>query len=306
MGFVALVVGLALAGLGVAFVRRPEPFLDAALGAARRAAKLETRRVRAGDHEIAYLDGGAGEPLVLLHGFGANKDHWPPLAKQLAGRYRIIAPDVPGFGESEKHPELRYAIDDQVERIHAFVGALGLDRFHLGGNSMGGQLAAAYAARHPERVKSLWLLAPAGVATADPSELQSFLARGENPLLVRDAADFARLVRLCFAKPPYVPGPFQRVLAARSVAERPFNDKIFQDWLARPAWLESRVEGLKVPTLVSWGAEDRVLHCSGAAILGRLVPAARIVVMPGVGHLPMMERPQECAGQFLDFQKTSG
>ncbi|MBI4693541.1 MAG: alpha/beta fold hydrolase [Gammaproteobacteria bacterium] len=305
MGFIALLLALGVTGFGIAFVRRPEVFLDAALRAARRAAKLETRRIRAGDHEIAYLDGGSGEPLVLLHGFGANKDHWPTLAKQLVGRYRIIAPDVPGFGESDKHPALRYAIDDQVERIHAFVAALGLERFHLGGNSMGGQLAAAYAARHPERVMSLWLLAPAGVATAQPSELQAHLARGENPLLVDDAAGFARLVHLCFSKAPYVPGPFQRVLAARAVAERPFNDKIFQDWLARPAWLESRVEGLHMPTLVSWGEEDRVLHHSGAAILGRLVPEARVVVMPGVGHLPMMERPGESAAQFLEFRKAT-
>ena len=302
MALVALL--MLLAGFGVAFVTRPAPFLEAAVRATRRAAKLDTRRIRAGDHDIVYLDGGRGEPLVLLHGFAANKDYWPAVAKFLVPHFRVIAPDVPGFGESARHPELRYAVDDQVERLRAFVQQLGLGPFHLAGNSMGGHLAAAYAARYPQDLKSLWLLAPAGVETAEPSELQGMIMRGDNPLLVRDAAGYERLLRLCVARPRYVPGPFLRCLAARAVAEGPFNAKIFADWLAKPAWLEARVEGLKVPTLVLWGDEDRLLHVSGAAILGRLIPGSRVVVMRATGHVPMLERPRETAQHFLEFQKA--
>ena len=304
MALPALVLAFALAGFGVALVYRPGAFFDAATRAVRRAAKLTTRRLRAGDHEIAYLEGGTGEPLVLLHGFGASKDHWTLVAMRLNTRFRILAPDVPGFGESDRRPERCYAIDDQVERLHAFVQRLGLGRIHLGGNSMGGQLAAAYAARYPDEVKSLWLLAPAGVQTAEPSDLQRLMARGENPLLVQDAASFERLLDLCVSRRSWVPGPILRCLAERAIAERPFNEKIFQDWLANPAWLETRVAGLEIPTLVSWGAEDRLLHLSGAAILGRLIPGSRVVVLPGTGHVPMVERPHETARHFLEFQDS--
>ena len=116
-----------------------------------------------GGLHYVYLEGGHGEPLLLLHGFGANKDNFVRVARFLTPHYRVIIPDHIGFGESA-HPQLAdYAPPAQAERLHAFAQALGIKRLHLGGNSMGGQIALTYAAAYRQEVASLWVLDPAGV-----------------------------------------------------------------------------------------------------------------------------------------------
>jgi len=223
------------------------------------------------------------------------------VAKYLTPHLRVIAPDLPGFGDSTRDPNARYAISDQVERVHAFAQALRLDSFHLGGNSMGGTIAGAYAARYPHEVKTLWLLAPGGVRSAEPSELQELMARGENPLFIRDADGFERLLDFVFVERPYIPRPIARYLAEQGVRNRPFNEKISADLNGDPLALEATVKGLSVPALIVWGARDRLVHVSGARILGSVMPDAKVVVMPNVGHIPMVEKPAETAAELLRF-----
>lgn len=191
--FVACLLGLLILVVASYFVF-PGLILRLALRTERMTAGVTSQTLEAAGHQIVYLSGGTGEALVLLHGFGADKDNWTRVAKYLTPHFRVIAPDLPGFGESTRDRTAHYAINDQVERLHAFVTSLSLTGFHLGGNSMGGQLAGAYAARYPDQVQSLWLLAPGGVSSAQPSELAEHLKKGQKPLLVRTVEDFERLV----------------------------------------------------------------------------------------------------------------
>ncbi len=115
-----------------------------------------------------YLEGGQGDVLVLIHGFGGNKDNWTRIAKYLTPHFRVIAPDLPGFGQSTRGPNGDYTIGAQVKRVRAFVRALGIESFHIGGNSMGGNISGAFAARYPEDLKSLWLLARAALPLPNP------------------------------------------------------------------------------------------------------------------------------------------
>jgi pimeloyl-ACP methyl ester carboxylesterase len=216
----------------------------------------------------------------------------------------VIAPDLPGFGESTCDHGSRYGHAEQVDRIDKFIDALGLDAVHIGGNSMGGYLAGLYTAAHAEKVKSLWMLAPAGVASAETSELMQCLDRGENPLLVQSKADFERLADLCFTKLPYVPKVFQKCLCERSIANRPFQSKIFEEIFSDPVELESALSGSDVPAQIVWGDGDRLLHFSGAAILAKAMNNATAVLMERMGHCPMLERPQETAELFLAFRAT--
>jgi hypothetical protein len=94
-----------------------------------------------GGLRCVYLEGGRGEPLMLIHGFGADKDTFVRVARHLTPHYHLIVPDVPGFGESAHPPAADYAPPAQVERLRALAKALGVGRLHLGGNSMGGQIA---------------------------------------------------------------------------------------------------------------------------------------------------------------------
>ncbi|MEW6185665.1 MAG: alpha/beta fold hydrolase, partial [Thermodesulfobacteriota bacterium] len=108
-------------------------------------AGLEVKRVWIPGVQISYLEGGAGETLLLIHGSGDDKDSWTPVAKYLTGRYRVIAPDLPGFGESDRLEKGGYKAQDQVKHLQAFTRTLGLTAFHLGGHSLGGKISAAYA-----------------------------------------------------------------------------------------------------------------------------------------------------------------
>lgn len=296
----AVVFALFLLAAALYFLA-PGVVFRAAMAAARRSAGLELKSVTVDGHTVPYLVGGEGEPLVVLHGFGANKDHWTMVARYLTRHFRVIAPDLPGFGDSTRRPEANYGLDAQIARLGAFADALGLEAFHLGGNSMGGYLAAVFAGRHPARVSSLWLLAPAGALTAEPSELQAVMERGENPLLLANEADFDRMTAMCFSTQPPMPAQFKRPLLARAIAESSFNEKIFAELFAEPAGLETEVEGCPTRALIVWGDEDRLLHHSGADVVHALLPNSECCIMKRMGHIPMVERPAETAADWLRF-----
>jgi pimeloyl-ACP methyl ester carboxylesterase len=303
---VVLVLLGVIGTLIVVYTFFPGATLALAVRAERSAAGLEHHDIDVGGDRVEYLDGGHGEPLVLLHGFGADKDNWTRVARYLTPRFRVIAPDLPGFGDSTRNPSARYASADQVDRVHAFVHALGLESFHLGGNSMGGGIAGNYAAKYPADVKSLWLVAPGGIATAEKSELVRKVEAGENPLLIRTTDDYERLLDFVFVEKPFVPQPIVRYLTERAIANREFNAKVFRDLRENPAPLEPALKGLPVRTLVLWGDHDRLVDVSGAKILGAILPNATVVVLPNVGHVPMIEKPEASARAFLEFAGVPG
>ena len=259
--------------------------------------------------EIAYLDNGtpddAREVLVALHGIGAQKDHWPRLAFRLAERVRTVAPDLPGFGESDRAPDADYSMGAQAEAVVAVLDALGLGRVHLAGSSMGGRVAAEVAHRHPDRLRTLWLLAPAGAHGEGPSEMIERLQAGEGvPLFSQTAREYAESVAFTMSRPPEIPTPALRVLAAESAKGYDLNHQIFRlitDEFAAGPSTEDLLDGLDVPTLLVWGEEDRVLHPSGAQTIAARMPDATVRTMPGIGHIPMLEDPDAVARDVLAF-----
>jgi len=274
------------------------------LKAERSSAGLKQYNIEVEGLHIAYLEGGQGDVVLLLHGFGANKDNWTRISKHFTPHFRVIAPDLPGFGDSSRQPDSNYTIAAQAVRVHAFVRKLGLQSFHLGGSSMGGNIAGVYAAQHPENVISLWLVAPGGVASADPSEMKRELNAGRpNPLIAESVEDYERLMDFIFVKKPFVPGPILNQLAEEAILNRPLNHYIFKQIqeASNIIGLESALYGSLVPTLIVWGANDRVLHVSGAKILESVMPKAQVAIMEGVGHLPMIEKPRETADIYMSF-----
>ena len=246
--------------------------------------------------------------MLLVHGFGADKDNWTRMAALLTPRYRVIAPDLPGFGDSDRPETASYTVPEQVERVAAFARALQLDRFHLGGNSMGGFIAGLYAVRYPQQLRSLWLLDPAGVDSGEHSDMfKQIFAGGPVPLIANDAASYRALLAYCFSRPPQLPGSILRLLGARAAERAPLNTVIFDAIRNRSGSLEAPLLALAplldTPTLIVWGDNDRVLHRSGAEVLHRLLPKSKVVLMPGIGHLPMMEAPAQTAKDWLAFQQ---
>lgn len=280
----------------------PETTFGILIKAERAASGLEQRRIDANGLRFEYLEGGKGETLILLHGFGANKDNWTRIAKSFTPHFWVIAPDLTGFGESSLAPDGDYTIRAQVKRVKMFVQALGIQSFHFGGSSMGGNIAGVYASIYPENVRSLLLISPGGVVSAEPSEMYRRLMAGEPiPLVAANAEEYERLLDFIFFKRPFIPHPIKRVLIQEAIAHQPLNVKIFNQFRnpenVEP--LETLMNGLKVPTLIIWGAQDRVLHVSGAKILAAVMPNASVALMGAVGHLPMIEKPEETARLYL-------
>lgn len=282
----------------------PERVFQAAVSAERYAAGLASKNIPVDQHRIAYLEGGKGETVILLHGFSANKDNWVRFAKDLTGSYHVIIPDLPGFGESSKLPTESYDIAAQVERLDRFAGAVKANQFHLAGNSMGGMIAAAYGARYPAKVKTLALLAPGGLNPPQKSEFIKMLEKGVNSLSINNPADFDRVMAMSFVNPPYMPASFKKVLALQAVSQRAFNDKIMGDITSANITLEPLLPAIQSPVLIVWGDQDKILDKSGAPLLEKGLKKSTTVVMGNTGHIPMLEKPGETAAIYLKFLKN--
>lgn len=275
---------------------------DLAIKAERQRADLVRKEIDLpnGLHYV-YLEGGQGEPLMLLHGFGGNKDNFTRAARFLTPHYRVILPDHIGFGESTHLPGADYSPEAQAKRLHMLVQALGISKVHLGGNSMGGQIAMDYAALYPAEVSSLWLLDPAGVWSAPRSELAKIiLTTGHNPLIARNEEEFAQTFAFVMNDPPFIPRPILDVFAQERIKNVTLEEFIFKQ--IATASVERNVAGLTTPTLIVWGDHDRAIHVGSAEVLHKLMPRSRVIVMRNIGHMPMLERPQQSTEDYLRFR----
>lgn len=296
-----LIATLAAAALLTGCESLTPPLTHAALALDRGRSGVERHEIVLSDGtRVVYLEGGQGEPLVLAHGFGADKDNFTRVARWLVPHYRVIVPDLVGFGESSHPADADYRYAAQAERLRAFAQALGLSRVHLGGSSMGGGIAMSYAVQHPQEVASLWLIDTAGLPEAPTPELRALLERGDNPLMVRKEEDFERLMAFTMNERPWIPGFVRDMMARERIANQALEDRIFEQIFADS--LSEVVTGLQVPTLITWGARDRSLNVATAEILHAKLPNSQVDVMPGIGHLPMVERPGQSAETYLRFR----
>jgi len=299
----AIAIG-ALATVGFVYLA-PERATRWAIDAERKRAGLARKQIDLpGGLHYVYLEGGQGEPLLLLHGFGADKDNFTRVARFLTPHYRVIAPDHIGFGESAHPQDADYAPIAQAERVRELARALGLQGLHLGGSSMGGQIALTLAALYPNEVKSLWLLDAAGIWTAPESEGRRMIREtGRNPLMARNEEEFAQIVAFVMSDAPFIPRPMLKVIAQERIRNFALEERIFKQLAADS--IETRINGLRTPSLIVWGGQDRAVNVATAEVLHQLLPRSQVIIMQGVGHLPMIERPQQSASDYLRFRASA-
>lgn len=280
----------------------PELIVRVMIASARRSAGLERHSVDVAAHRIVYLDGGYGTPVVLLHGFGVTKDLWDGLAAQLTPRYRVIVPDLPGFGESPARGGERYDAESQARRVRALLDALGVQDHHIGGNSMGGLISVVYAGLYPQAVRSLLISAAPGVRSPEKSELIRRLEAGENPLLIDNEAGFDELLKLVFFRPPSIPGPMKRVMLHDAIERRDTYARIFKE-IEQPGEgaLEAMLPKITVRTLVVYGSHDRVIHPSSASVFASMMPNAETTIFEECGHSIPRECTDVLAQRYLAF-----
>ena len=195
----------------------------------------------------------------------------------------------------------------QAQRLHELVQAKGVaSNIHVGGNSMGGGISVAYAAMYPNSVKSLWLLDSGGFWSAGfPKDRFSDGSIESSPLLVETNEDYFALYNLVMYKPPYIPKTVQAVFAQSNIANRELHAKILKQITEDNVEARAKIIAQHhIPTLIVWGAEDKIIKPETATVMTKLMPQAQVITMPKVGHVPMVEAVDQTAKDYKAFRAT--
>ena len=295
-------VALALvAAAGVGAVA-PERVLDAEFARQRWLAGAAERDVQVGDHRWRVVEAGDGPLVVLVHGFTGSKENWLPLMRELARTHRVVAPDLPGWGDSERHADADYGPLAQAERLKQFLATLDGKPVLLLGHSMGGQVVGLLAAREPGIADRIGLMSSAGVRFNDNDFGRAVLA-GENPFEVTSTAELHRYLGIVFADPPWVPWPASTALVRQRTADVAFEQRVL-DGIGRgpeALLLEQQLDRIAAPVLLLWCRDDRVIDVSAAEIFHRGLRDSRTVLLAGCGHMPMMAQPGNVAIAIKEF-----
>lgn len=282
---------------------KPEWALQGWLAAQRWQAGATERVGEAAGPRIVQLEAGPADApiIVLLHGFTGSKENWLPLMGELAKTHRVIAPDLPGWGESAREAGADYGVLAQSDRVAAWLRTLPRTPRLLVGHSMGGHIAALVAARHPERVQRLALLSSAGVPFAE-NEFGRRVRAGGHPFAVEDRASLDHYLGLVFTDPPFVPWPVDRAFIAQRIADREFEQAVLAQLRGDEAFAVQPLLGdIRAPTLLLWCDDDRVIDASAAATYAAGLRDSRTVMFEGCGHMPMMAAADATAEALAAF-----
>ena len=256
---------------------------------------------------VAYQRHGAGAPLVLLHGIGHHRQAWDPVVGALAERHEVIALDLPGFGESPAQPaSLPYSLENAVAVLAATFSALGIERPHVAGNSLGGLLALSLG--RAGKARSVTALSPAGFWN-EAERIYAFtvlgaMRRGAQSLppgtverLARSVAGRAALTGSIYARPGRR-DPAAVVAETRAMRESTGFEAALAAGRGRTLFTGGLDE--RIPVTIGWGTRDRVLLRRQGERAKRMIPHARLVRLPGCGHVPMSDDPRLVARTMLD------
>jgi pimeloyl-ACP methyl ester carboxylesterase len=269
----------------------------------------------AGGMRVHWRDEGCRDcpAIILIHGSNASLHTWSPLVDELGGEYRIITYDQPGHGLTGPHPRDDYSAAGMFEALNAVASAAGLDHFYLGGNSMGGWISWRYALAYPERVDGLILVDAAGAPSRE--------GEAAAPLNLGFRLMRHRLLR------PLIAEITPRGLVKKSLLETAAVDEVVTEEMVDRYWKLLRFPGnrratairagvdreesyaerlgdIARPTLILWGSEDQLIHPSAARTFDERLPNAGVVILGGVGHIPMEEAPEATANAIRRFMEA--
>lgn len=265
----------------------------------------EDRFLRLGDQLVHIEQAGAGEPVVLLHGFGASTYAWRKVMPGLAARFRVIAIDLNGFGYTQRPKDFEsYTREGQADLVLRVMDALGIDKAHLAGHSYGGGITIWLASRHPERVRSMVLV---------DSSAPTYANDRRNRLL--GLRPIASLALRALLRPDSV---------RKSLLSSVYDDSLVTPELVREYYDRLRIEGvldayvgltapvrkppepvrleaIDVPALVVWGSNDQLISVHAGSRAAQQFPNGELVVLERTGHIPMEERPEELLQAMIPF-----
>lgn len=299
--------------LAAAFVALRTPDTDAT-AMERKYGGGESRFVTLADGARIHVrdtGGREGQPvMILLHGSNASLHTWEPLVARLRDEWRIVRLDLPGHGLTGATPTGRYDTQEYVATVDQVASALGVDKFVLGGNSMGGGVSWRYAVDHPNRVQALVLLDAGGMPPRadDPQPSSNIGFR-----IMRSS--LGRWLGTQITPRPLIAQSLRQSVSNQTIVTEDAIDRYWELFrypgnrqatairFAR-GWDNSRAEALRqvsVPALVLFGAEDRLINPSAAQSFAERLANDEVVILPGVGHLPMEEAPDATVAAMRAF-----
>ena len=256
--------------------------------------------------KVAVLENGSGAPLLYLHGFAdvhSVKDGWMPFHERLAKQARVIAPAHPGCAQSDENKDVD-AIEDVVFHYLEVLDALKLTQFDLVGSCVGGWIAAELAARHPEKIGKLVLIGAAGLFVqgaligdvfmmAQPERGSSYA--GLRAMLFA-GADQPLALQLFPDGMGDIEEELRRYQMLRLGSRIGFKPPYFYNYSLR-----NRLHRITPPALVIWGEKDNMVPRAHGETYAKLIPNAKLTVIPGAGHSVHVEKPEETARLVADF-----
>lgn len=261
--------------------------------------------------KIRVLRGGPdnpakAEPLLYLHGAAMENEFWLPFLSALADRYELHAPSHPGFLDSEGIDDIT-SIDGFVDHYRDYIDAMGWKSVNIVGLSFGGWIAAELATRHPSLVKNLVLVDAAGIWIKDRPITDVFaidaFAHPERVRNILFADPGSALAMMAFpdpgldGKPRFPPDEvlLKTIKAFAALAKVSWNP------LLHNPELEKRLHRIEAKTLIVWGEQDGLVPVAYGEKYARLIPAARLQLVDGAGHLPPLEQPERFVTALRDF-----
>ncbi|MEQ1863041.1 MAG: alpha/beta hydrolase [Micropepsaceae bacterium] len=312
VGVLAVLIGLAFAFLGDPAVPRevlvakygqaPSQFVDLPSGA-----------------KAHYRDRGnrAGPALVLLHGSNASLHTWEPWVKILGDEFRVVTVDLPGHGLTVARADDALTAESMADFVDAFATKLGLERFAIAGNSMGGHVALRFAIKYPARVSALVPIDSGGVIPPNMPEPPAFFYIVRTPVL----REFLRLIpgrpvaeatlKASFANQALVTEAMvdrywelNREPAIRAATRQRFRMPL-EYWLAEDRFSRANLPKLAVPTLILWGLRDKLIPVEAGDILKAAIPGAQLIVYEDGGHILQEDLAERSAADVREFVKTA-
>jgi pimeloyl-ACP methyl ester carboxylesterase len=299
-------LSLALLALVITALNYAAPLFTATAlrNLSRKMAGLQLRHMDVQGQAVPYLVGGQGTPLVMVHGFTGDKDTFNALARFLTPHFEVYAIDLLGHGDADRDHDADYSLDAQVARVKTLLNALGLEKAHLAGSSMGGGVIAAYAAQYPHAVSSVWLIGAAATQEAvDSPMVRHYQATGEFPLMARTTAEHAQKMAVLTAKPLFIPYAVNKALSVSGAQDYALHKKML-DTMIQVVPLEQRYSQVPTPALIISGDQDRVIPASSVHTLAKLFPNSQVSILKDIGHIPMTESAQQIAQDYLAFRQS--
>ena len=263
---------------------------------------------------IFYYEGGktCQETVILIHGFADSKTGHLMVANKLLSNYRVLIPDLPGFGENHRIHQTTYSISLLSEKIIELLHEKALKNVHVLGNSLGGAVAMDIASRKPELVKSLILVGSAGFYHSDVRTVQNEIFEGNYIFQIESDDEFRKLVERVYATPPWIPSFLFSYLSTEFQAHGKWYRKLLDDLSDRSSvdhidddLLEisynSRAKDFPMSTLLLWGEEDKIFPPAMAEFAHSIIPNSRLKIIKNAGHAPQHENLLDYMDALLVF-----